>query len=338
MICNRLLYIVVVTIMSSAQAFVLLLSKRLGRIEGWKRPLGLTPPVHSFSTQQSFTAQRNQNVLPLLTKTDVRKMRVAELRELLKSRAMDATGLKQVLVDRLISAMDAPIQNNNKITIKDESSPPLHIDEDSSAATMKSPPIFNSTRMHMLRFAGYSNKQTCEAGLGLILYDVETQNELWCARRYYRFDRHDNQRFEFEFHGLTSCLNFLYAHGVNKIILATGSDVVFHQLNGIYQIKKCNSLQSAYWRTILAKEQFATAHLSLSSTAENAKTLVLARRAVATKQSFGLEEDKDEERWEQRNLPTSSLDRGTLLMSPIDPSRKYLLRFDGGSRGNPVCA
>jgi ribonuclease HI len=326
--------------MSAARAFVLLSGKRLTRGGGgWKRPAGMTPPVHSFSTQQSPPAQRNQHV-PLLTKTDVRKMRVAELRELLKSRGMDATGLKQVLVERLISARDAPIRNQSKRTSTGKSEPPpppLRMDEDSSAM-MKSPPIFDSTRTHMLRFAGYSNKHTGETGLGLLLYDVETQTEVWCARRYYRFDGHNGNRFEVEFQGLTACLNFLHAHGVNKIILATDSDVMFKQLTGIYHIKKCHRVQSAYWRTILAKEQFATAHLSLSSTAENAKTLVLARRAVATKQSFGLDEDKDEEPWEQSNVPTSSLDSGTLLVAPIDPSRKYLLRFDGGSRGNPVRA
>lgn len=328
--------------MSAARAFVLLSSKRLTRGGGgWKRPAGLTPPVHSFSTQPSLPVQRIQHVPPL-TKTDVRKMRVAELRELLKSRGMDATGLKQVLVERLISAMDAPIRNQIEITSKSTSTSepapaPLPMDEDSSA-TMKSPPIFDSTRMYMLRFAGCSNKHTGETGLGLLLYDVETQTEVWCARRYYRFEGQNSNRFEVEFQGLTACLNFLHAHGVNKLILATDSDVVFKQLTGIYQIKKCHRVQSAYWRTIVAKEQFATAHLSLSSTAENAKTLVLARRAVATKQSFGLDEDKDEEPWEQSNVPTSSLDSGTLLVSPIDPSRKYLLRFDGGSRGNPVRA
>ena len=279
-----------------------------------------TPP--RFSSLQF--AQNFQVEPPLLTKSFVRTLRVAELRELLQARAMDSTGLKKDLVERLLESINAT--TTPLATPEDQS--------DQTLTTVTSNLTIDPQRTYQLRIASYSSRVRQNAGCGFLLYDMESQSEVWCAYIYYNMLEYHN-RFEFEYKSIASCLQYLHNHGVNELILASHSDLIIKQMMGELEVTR-SDLKPSYWRAILAKEKFKTVQYTLLSTIENAKTLSLARMAVATKTSYVLHAEYGEiEMKEQRSPITSLSEYGKAMGSIIDPQRTYLLQIDGGSRGNP---
>ena len=310
---------------------VMIISGRASFLSSRKRLISTVFRQHNRSTPPRFSslqfAKNLQVEPPLLTRTFVRTLRVAELRELLQARAMDSTGLKKVLVERLLESINA--------TTTPITTPEGQCDQSLTVTkTTSSNPTFDPQQTYQLRIASYSSRLRQNAGFGFVLYDMESQSEVWCAYIYNNMLECHN-RIELEFKNIAYCLQFLHIHGVNKLILASHSDLIMKQMMGELEVTK-SDLKPSFWRAMAAKEKFKIVKCTLLSPIENAKTISLARMAVASKKSFVLDAENGKVEMKENQSSVTSLSKnGDTIVSIIDPQRTYLLQIDGGSRGNP---
>lgn len=292
------------------------------------------------------------------TRTAIRQMRVARLREELEKRGLETTGIREVLMGRLLDANENTNANASSDSTK---TPPIQSSSKENSSDQCSP-----DKLYVLRFRGHTTSSYSSAGVGLILYDTTNNKEVWSGRKYY-FD--SQSRFEAEYKGITIGLRVAYKKGVRRLVLQGDNHVIVNQLGGNFNVRK-KKLQHLYWATIDLKEQFEQFEVQPINSTENSAAKSLASRAVATKKSYGLEgQDKpqkesftdedaakgkprepapsptctqdpieDEQAPRDHHAEEPENDDGGEATSPIEPHRRYLLRFDGGSRGNPGIA
>lgn len=266
------------------------------------------------------------------------------------------------------------------------------------------------TKAYVLRFSGHTTTSYSKAGVGLVLYDVESQKEVWSGREYFK---ETQSRFQAEYRGISIGLKVALSKGVQRLVLQGDNHVILKQLEGSITVEK-EELKRLCWMTVALKEQFlGQFEVQPINPAENAKAKSLASRAVATKKSYNLEgqdrqtpeekkaaeevqvaasDDANDEttnhlietaapiaraaaaasaafvappaRVQEQKPPQAAPvkqaavatagavnggaaatsktytedDDGVDPASVIDPRRRYLMRFDGGSRGNPGLA
>jgi ribonuclease HI len=163
----------------------------------------------------------------------------------------------------------------------------------------------------------------------MVLYDQEDVREVWVARKYFFVVQ---TRFQAEYRGLALALRYIRQQGVRKLVVQTDNKVILEQLDGKYQVRKAQ-LKQLYWTAISLKETFDEFTTTPIAAIENSRAGNLARRAVATRKSFGIEG--------LEHPPTNSHKESTSTLSEevtFSPDETYLLRFDGASRGNPGSA
>lgn len=251
-----------------------------------------------------------QEPITNLSRTAIRKMKVNELKKELDLRGLDTTGLRSVLVDRLLEGALSRKALSTDDAVR-----------------------FDTERLYVLRFRGHTNFTYGEAGVGFVLYDTESSKEAWSARLF--FGR-EQSRFEAEYRGLVDGLQFLYDRGVRRLVLQSDNEVLLKQLNGNFKVRKEN-LERLYWAAINLKESFTLFELNSINSTENSRAVNLARTAVATKLSRGLEKGTHKKAGvEGPSLGVSARDGSGAYQ--FKPDKEYLLRFDGGARGNPGIA
>lgn len=125
--------------------------------------------VMEGSPRASADALSTDKALSTLSKTKIRGMKKDDLRMELSFRGMDTKGTRNVLVTRLLGALD---DNDSAQPIGDGSS--LDLDP---------------TNAYALRVKGRTTPDSRGAGLGLILYNPEDNQELWSGRIYVAGDR-----------------------------------------------------------------------------------------------------------------------------------------------------
>ena len=284
-----------------------------------------------------------------LTRTSIRKLRVAELRDELTKRGIDSSGIREVLLGRMLEAVFGSTSDSSEKDAVEEQPPKFALDH---LYIEKEPPKFSLDRLYVLRFRGHTVTSYSNAGVGLVIYDVEAEKEVWHGRRYFP---EEQSRFEAEYKGIMIGLNVAYMNGIRRLVLQGDNHVILNQLQGSFNVKK-ETLRKLYWTTIELKEKFDLFEVQPINVAENSRAKTLASRAVASKKSFGLEgqdnlkpapgEDQvgssetappNEEQAPTQEQPEED-DAGTEAASPIEPHKRYLLQFDGGSRGNPGVA
>lgn len=276
-------------------------------------------------------------------------MRVTPLRQELTMLGLSTSGLKDELVARLIEAT-VPLPSPNvampqRADIARKKTPKNT--EEKQLPTAQDP-----ERTYVLRFRGFTPTSYGEGGVGLVLYDAEEVKEVWVARKYLPGDQ--ETRFTSEYQGLAVAFRQIHKMGVRKLIVQSDNEVLLRQLDGKFKVAK-EKLKRLYWPVIEAKERFDEFKTLDISAAQNSRSGNLARRAVATKKSLGFEENeadtpapleeasspspqeivppKDDE-----VPPKDDEDTQPDLANVISPEKTYLLRFDGGSRGNPGLA
>jgi ribonuclease HI len=278
--------------------------------------------MEGFPRAASSDAAFSNNV-STLTKTSIRRMKVNDLRMELSFRGMNAKGNRPLLMTRLLGALD---------------------DGDTSQPTEASAPVLDPERSYVLRVKGQTTQNSGGAGIGLVLYEPTTNQELWSGRIYASGDR---STFEADYSAIIMGMNFAYeALGARKLVVQSSNDAIVHQIQGNYQVNK-SSL-----KTLLRVQQdqegkFDRFSVQEIPSGENVEAEALAKKALATRKSLlGLSLDMNPElndpieelnrnpevsnRWKESDDPAQS--------AAIDPSCTYLLQFDGGSRGNPGIA
>jgi ribonuclease HI len=275
------------------------------------------------------------------SRTAIGKMRVGELRENLASRGLDSSGVRDVLVNRMREAVfgddcDAMSRRNGTVV------------------TPKSPK-FASDRLYVLRFKSHVASSCSDSGVGLSLYDAADEDEVWHGRKYFAAPM---SHFESDYWGIMIGLDFALENGVRKLILQSDNEVLLNQISGSFKVAK-DTLRPLHSTTKDLARKFDLFDVGVINSAENSRAKSLASRALTSKKSYGL---GTHDTWVLPELGNAPPD-AVISMAPelpdaispisesdtqeeletgsevaIDPSKLYLLRFDGGSRGNPGVA
>ena len=191
---------------------------------------------------------------------------------------------------------------------------------------------------YSLRVKGHTTPKSGGAGIGLILEDSSSNETMWSARLYVSGDR---TVFEAEYSAII--LGIDYACNVLKarhLTVFSSNGVIVNHVRGIFAVTK-SSLKFLLKTIKTIQQQLHSFDIEQIPLAENSEATAQALKALATRKSLNIE-DKD---WKvERNDPIQKLQRNPLKMGRwkkpddpaqstiIDPSRLYLLRFDGGAR------
>lgn len=290
----------------------------------------------SFSSALSSSTNLDDTSIKNLSRTDIGKMRVAELRENLASRGLDTSGVRDVLVNRMREAVfgsDGDAKRGNGTVVLTPLSP-----------------TFTPDRLYVLRFKSHVASGVSDSGVGLSLYDASDEDEVWHGQKYFA---NALSNFETDYCGIMIGLDFALENGVRKLILQGDNEVLLNQIRGSFKVTKDN-LRLLHSATKDLTSKFELFDVGFINSAENSRAKSLASRALTSKKSNGLgvydswvppefgdapsesispvsEWDMQQERSLQEKLETGS-------ELAIDPSKRYHLQFDGGSRGNPGVA
>lgn len=299
------------------------------------------------SLQVKHTKDDNSDTWQPLTRTEIRKLKLAAMREELAKRGLDTSGTRPVLMTRLLDTVDRASPSKRNSAPKEETS------------NDTCPPLNHDTT-YVLRVKGHSKLAYNSSGIGLVLYDADNVREIWAARKYFS---PSFTPFETDYKASIIGLEHAYRHGARKLILQSDNNVIVKQVTGEYEVKKpnlkklCSELQA-----VIAKiPDFEMIHISA---ADNNRAKNLAQRAVATQKTIGLPEDDEEDSEEEPStidkqqvldsipeslhvngdsgdedlFPFSDAEEDDEATHTISPDKTYLLQFDGGARGNPGIA
>ena len=296
----------------------------------WDRRVHFSPSA----LQVKHTEDDNRDILEPLTRTQIRKLKIASLRDELAKRGLDTEGTRPILMSRLLDTVDREpsiaTKKEQKETCPDEGCPTLDPDE-----------------TYVLRVKGHSNMSYSSSGIGLVLYNAGTVREVWVARKY--FPR-NHSSFELDYKASVFGLLCVYEQGAKKVVLQTDNDVMLKQVTGKYSVNKpqlkdlCASLKDVL-------NEFSVFKVMHIASAENTRAKNLAQRAMATKKTVGFPgKDEVESSTDEviDSVPGSFTDEAEEdpfneafneeSSTIISPDKTYLLQFDGGARGNPGIA
>jgi ribonuclease HI len=292
-----------------------------------------------------YTNNNNNNInedsLPVFTKTKLRKMKVDALRTALSRRGMSAVGKRDILVTRLLATRDDNIDNS------------VDTDMESNDTATATTPTLDPTVAYRLRVKGHTTQNSSGAGIGLVLLDDNNNDNnnnnnnendegvLWQGRIYA-----SGNRTSFEAEHSAVIVGIQYATqilGARKLIIQLSHDAIVYQLNGVYDINK-PSLKLMLELTKDTKEALDECTFEEITATENELANGLSTKALATRKSvnivteFDLQDPIDVLKESMENVSRWNDTDDPAHHEVIDPSRDYLMRFDGGSRGNPGVA
>ena len=243
-----------------------------------------------------------------LTRTEIRRMRVADLREELGRRGLSSSGLREALVARLLDASSSPVRNVAKVmprqnpTSRSLSAAPVEFDDvtnripdatenrnaiDQTLDTSETPNApaittqLSPEKTYVLRFDGGSRGNPGVAGSGMVLYDADEGTEVWSG---YHFmgDRYTNN--EAEYQGILEGLRCAYAMGARSVVVQGDSMLVIRQLEGKWRVKAEN-LRPYYQKAMKLLQQFDSFHVNHIERAENSRADELANEAMDLRDS-----------------------------------------------------
>jgi len=329
---------------------------------------GTPPTTLKSDIKQNMALSRSSSSL---TRTEVRSLRVAELKDELAARGLDTTGLKKDLLDRLLndlsnitpsasaSASAKYIQNYAREASKEPQ-------QKSTGKPAKLVDMIDPTILYVLRYHGMQHHPSATASCGLILYNSETEKIVWSGAQFYSAGESAQ---EAEMKGLSSGLNHLSKVGIKKLIIqghAKGSTA--NQLQGHFGVKSkhLQMLHQEIEDIMRTLEECETWGVAMDQVAKEHN---LAKKSLENRNSKGFDlfqiEDEDESSNSENvssgisslgDMCTDEAERG---LDPVEdysqerqnteqdnlvslpsfaPDKKYVLRFDGGSRGNPGTA
>lgn len=296
---------------------------------------------------QRFGTQKRSDSGRFISKTEVRKMRVSELRMELQCRGLPTDGLRADLVQNLLDAISANVETK--------------VDGNPNCSEVFS---VKPNDMHVLRFKGESNHLAASASFGAILYNAETTKTIWKGRLYLR---NGESTQEAEYVGLKQSLLSLQSLGVKQLILqGSNTSIVVKHLTSSNRVK-AKSLKYLNKKVLEIIGTLEHCEIWAIDPNENKKASSLARLAMRTRSSEGFEvstingrKDLNVEKGSDNELPNDlpndelpdysfaekepnehlpeSLFEPNCTLPVLSPEKVYVLRFDGGSRSNPGIA
>lgn len=217
-----------------------------------------------------------------LTRTQMNKMKVGELREALEERHLDSKGTKKVLLERLREVI--PSKNSgNKAQI---SSTSVKKSDSASNRTLKIQEyqkefldhekiILSPTSVYVLQFDGGSRGNPGVSGSGMVLYD-ESGHEIWHARHFVGKSSTNN---EAEYAALLIGLQCSKIMGAQNLVIQGDSELIVKQIQGKYRCKS-PSLIPYYTSTKKLLNAFKTWEICHIPRAQNSRADSLANDAM----------------------------------------------------------
>jgi ribonuclease HI len=328
--------------------------------------------------------------LPPLTRTDVRKMKVVQLRSLLEQHGIDTrtiqssnrTDLVQTLLQTLLTAAEkqkksvktAAVQPqkraqslvhpeaatktaargtviNGSGDVDDTTTNAQYVSESRTASVRLADDINNSTS-YVLRIKGLGDKKGNLTGIGIVLRDWTNSRDVWTGSICFPTYR---SMYEAEYTALTVSVRYaIQSHWRAQYLkLQLEQSVLCHHLTGAYPVEKV-SLRPMYAQVTALLAELGVENFTVESipSSQNSDCIELAKRAISRKASlFSCDNDSDdpllqEDPMDENFGSTNVVNHGGLddcvaeetIRDVIEAEGTYLLRFDGGSRGNPGIA
>lgn len=240
----------------------------------------------------------------------------------------------------------------------------------SMATTLK--PL-NDERTYILRFDGLVDTATNDTGLGMIIYDATNGSELWSGYRFLPMKQNviitKNQADYMALSDGLRIIQFLtssFGTSLLRVEIQTSNDIIFKQLNGEYRVSSktllpwyinvCKLIEGGDVATVkVHKEetkrakQKATLAVKSRKSDENYK-IAMQNIFLTPQNTVDYVNDDDDSSSPSHtssadissaseSTPSRSNEQRKNTMSSNAPSisadKSYILRFDGGSRGNP---
>lgn len=166
-----------------------------------------------------------------------------------------------------------------------------------------------------------------KSGAGVVLYDIETNAEVWCGWKYLGETGTNN---EAEYYAILLGIQCARSLGVNHLIVEGDSLLAVNQLTGAWRVREPR-LKILYDQVKEELKGLKTTSIRHIRRELNSRADELANEAMESEGSGGVDES--------RRTPTSPVSSGDNDLpaesSHLEADKTYLLRFDGGSRGNP---
>lgn len=297
-----------------------------------------------YHQSQLMMNTRDVSTSSVLTRTEVRKMKVADLKKQLKARNLDVNGLRNDLMQRLLDHLEDTTSDsslNRKTKIK------------SNHTKNKKEKYISPEMQYVLRYSGLSNHVDAKGSCGLILYNADTEKEVWSG---YMFFQNGESAPEAEMKGLLIAVRNLLKLGVKHLIIqGYAQSAVLNQLQGNFGVKS-KDLKVLYERLQPLMKELDSCEVWGIPQDQLRKAQRLAKKAIQEKDSTGFDSllpddakndvlaeavDDDQQSLHAEHVDDESTVTGednSITWTPLptlSPRKEYILRFDGGSRGNP---
>lgn len=212
---------------------------------------------------------------------------------------------------------------------------------------------------YVLCFHGRSSagKTDGVAGSGMVLYDdSDEMSELWWGRQCLG----NVTLNEAEYITLVTALECARSLGVQHIKVQGHNQLILKQMEGTNKVKS-PTLKEHYERAVALRKEFASFTISLVDKSLNDRAIGLAKEAIAhdintldNTRNGPIDRNNDDENTAISSQTLNDIDNFTPgptttndakdvsqeldSTTIISPEKTYVLRFDGGSRGNPGTA
>ena len=332
-----------------------------------------------LSTAPTLQEDQQRPIYPW-TRTDIRKMKVAHLREELISRGLDAAGRKADLVQRLQALLDrsAIIHKDDPVIPPEIDLPPPPEDHDTmldpadsilgeyvfsddlrmthhdtidksspSLSTITDQSIYQQQqdvattdivqldpgRRYVIRVRSVpSGKARVVEGIGIgmsLLVESEDNGDLTLLETHQRLLPGKESLFEADYCALIMAVREAKKRGVEHLVVEMDDVGIVRQLTGQGRVGD-GYKEELYHKVLELKNDFQNfevrTHLGPDECEE---TKVLAKTALAKQNPM------DPDNWAAADEPLFSENVDTPSIS-IDPKKEYIMRFDGGARGNSL--
>ncbi len=144
-------------------------------------------------------------------------------------------------------------------------------------------PTLSPEKVYVLRFDGGSRSNPGIAGCGMVIFDSESQLEVWSA---YKFLGEATNNVA-EYIALCEGLTFAKLMGVKHLVAEGDSQLVINQINGVFQVKN-EKLKHLYQQVNSIKGYFDSIQLKDIPREENFRADQLANVAMDNKASSAM--------------------------------------------------
>lgn len=211
-----------------------------------------------------------------LTRTQIRRMRVEDIRRMLADMQQDTLGKKPELVDRLISVTESSTCCQEETT--DAVDPPT-----TGTLRERLRRKIDPSKWYLLQFDGGSRGNPGHSGAGAVIYSVSrcpegtrALQEVWCSSIFVGEERTNN---EAEYSGLIAGLEAAQDLGIKCLEVEGDSNLVIQQIKGAYKVK-APTLVPLFQKAKSIYTQIADVKLNHIERALNGRADALANQAM----------------------------------------------------------